>query len=197
MWFWAVLWACASSWDVVDLDGDGYSWLEGDCNDNTPLISPQVEEICDQIDNNCNGVIDEGSAVDARRWFVDVDGDGYAGEDTVLYSCSQPPGYMNDAEDCDDSHSGIHPEATEYCDDIDNNCDGTIDEGDAFDAQTWYGDADNDGYGWASDMQEACDAPSGYVANSQDCDDDDPNINPDANEVNDGVDNDCDDLIDE
>ena len=79
---------------------------------------------------------------------------------------------------------------------MDNDCDGTIDVG-AIDATTWYEDGDGDGYGDPSSTTEACDQPDGYVANDDDCDDDDGAINPDADEVCDNEDNDCDGTVDE
>lgn len=84
-------------------------------------------------------------------------------------------GYSSD-EDCDDSDAAVNPGATEECDGIDNDCDGDTDDDDSSvsDPSTWYRDADSDGEGDASDTVEACEAPSGYVATGEDCDDTDP-----------------------
>ena len=73
-----------------------------------------------------------------------------------------------ESEDCDDSNPAVHPEATEFCDDIDNDCDDEVDESDAKDATTWYIDSDGDGYGAEDESLVQCEAPSGYVAEEPD-----------------------------
>ena len=82
---------------------------------------------------------------------------------------------------------------------MDNDCDGETDEDDAVDATSWNTDGDGDGFGdWKSDdLELACDQPSGYVDDASDCDDTDATVNPDAEELDDGIDNDCDGEIDE
>ncbi len=104
---------------------------------------------------------------------TDVDGDGY-----------------EIGEDCDDTNASVHPDATEACDGVDNNCSGN--ENDAANALMWYADADGDGYGNADSTYIACDAPEGYLADATDCDDADAAVNPGATEVcGDVSDNDC------
>ncbi len=116
---------------------------------------------------------------------------------------SQPPCVDTDGDgwclpqDCDDSDAEAHPEASESCDGSDNDCDGSIDENDAADASTWYGDSDGDGYGGSQFTALACQPPAGYVSNSDDCDDLDPASYPGAPELCDEADNDCDTAVDE
>ncbi len=111
---------------------------------------------------------------------TDADGDGY---EDLTYG----------GTDCDDSDPTIHPGADEYCDGVDNNCEGTIDEHTAVDAPTWYEDRDGDGYGWAGVTAVMCSAPTGYVGDDSDCDDTDPSVHPGATDTaGDGVDQDCD-----
>ena len=111
---------------------------------------------------------------------VDLDGDGFTA-----------------AEDCDDSNSAVHPEADEICDGLDNNCDAIIDE-DAIDRTDWYVDADGDGFGDPQlDATAACEAPTGSVEDSSDCDDEQATVYPGAAEVCDGLDNDCNEQTDE
>ncbi len=110
---------------------------------------------------------------------VDADGDG-----------------VSEADDCDDSNADINPLAEELCDGIDNNCDDEIDN-DASDMVEFYEDADGDGSGDLSVTEMACEAPEGYVDNADDCDDADDSIYLGAEELCDGIDNNCDEQIDE
>ena len=107
-----------------DLDGDGYGLLEGDCDDSDPNINPDAEEICDFIDNNCNGLIDEGAE---KIWFLDEDGDGFGTFEDPIYRCEALPGYTDNDLDCDDTDPNIIPEAEEICDERVINCNEEID----------------------------------------------------------------------
>ncbi len=164
-----------------DLDGDGYT--RSDCNDDDPEIHYGADELCDGVDNDCDGEIDEGAAADAPTWYADDDGDGYGSADDGMLACAQPTGHVEDASDCDDDDDTLNPAASEVCDGVDNDCDELIDdEDDSLDsssASTWYADADGDGFGDALSSASACVAPSGYVAKGDDCDDADAKANPD------------------
>jgi len=108
--------------------------------------------------------------------YTDADGDGY-GTGTVQTVCSGaalPTGYAAASGDCDDANSAVHPGATEVCNGIDDNCNGTTDEGCA----AWYRDADGDTYGNAAVTSESVGQPSGYVANSTDCNDSNSAVHP-------------------
>ena len=106
-------------------------------------------------------------------------------------------GFTEDV-DCDDADSAVHPEASEVCDGVDNDCDGSIDgDDDDLEGTSFYLDSDGDGYGDEDAAIQACVAPSGYVDVSGDCDDGDAALSPESSEVCDGVDNDCDGLIDD
>ncbi len=139
----------------------------------------------------------EGTEFCADLWYLDADGDGFGDPYTSDVGCDAPAGYISDNSDCDDSLADINPQATEYCDGVDNDCDGQFDEDDAADATLWYIDEDGDGYGDVGTTSYACQEPQWYVDNHQDCDDMDPQVNPDANEICDGLDNDCDYLLDD
>ncbi|MCK6530435.1 putative metal-binding motif-containing protein [Myxococcota bacterium] len=108
----------------------------------------------------------------------DADGDGYVDE-----------GYGG--TDCDDADGAIHPGAAEVCNGFDDDCDGVTDNGGG---TAWYDDSDGDGHGHPSVMVLACDAPAGFVAVGDDCDDSSASIHPGATEAScsDGVDQDCD-----
>ncbi len=172
----------------------GWSALSGDCDDGDANASPLGTESCDEADNDCDGTVDEGVTT---TFYADADGDGEGDADTTVEACDAPSGYVGDALDCDDTAASVTPSATELCDAVDNDCDGATDEASAADAATWYADADGDGYGDADSPELACDAPSGTVADSTDCDDGSSALSPGADEVCDGVDNDCDSLVDD
>ena len=193
----------------ADNDGDGFGdssttttdceassgWVENaeDCDDTQATTNPDADEVCDGGDNDCDGTVDENTAVDTSTWYADADGDGYGNTNYTTEACNQPSGWVADNTDCDDGSAAAYPGGTEVCDTRDNDCDGTIDEPDATDASTWYADNDGDGFGNASDSQVACDAPSATVDDATDCDDSDAAVNPDALEIYyDGVDSNCD-----
>ena len=82
------------------------------------------------------------------------------------------------------------------CDVVDHNCDGSPDAN-AVDAETWYFDSDEDDFGDAANSTEQCTQPAGYVADNNDCDDDLPAVDPDATEICDLIDNDCNGFTDD
>ncbi len=180
----------------TDSDDDGYD----DASDCAPIdasVNPDATEICDGVDNDCDGTVDEDDASDASTWYADSDGDGYGDPGSTTTACSQPSGYVADDTDCDDGVASTYPGATEYCDGVDNDCDGTTDEDDAADASTWYADSDGDGFGDSTDSTQQCYQPSGYVSDGTDCDDGAASVYPGADEYCNGIDDDCDGLVDE
>ncbi|MEC8381212.1 MAG: MopE-related protein [Myxococcota bacterium] len=184
----------------TDADGDGID-SSVDCDDNNALVSPEVAEICDGIDNDCDGAIDDADSdfLGGSTYYADVDQDGYGDVNVPVDACDLPAGYSDNSDDCNDGDALISPDAEEVCDGIDNDCDMLIDDEDSISSgNTYYADSDNDGYGDADNILIACERPeTGYVDNSDDCDDTDDSTNPDAIEVCGGGDDNCDGLSDE
>lgn len=200
----------------ADLDLDGYSPADGDCDDSNGSINPDAEEIVgDEIDNDCDGEIDEvsGSSVDVEDCdgavitvYIDYDYDGYGSDRFEREACLMESGaivdgdgealegWVQDTTDCDDTEPSVYPGADELCDDLDNDCDETVDEDVKGD---FYRDLDGDGFGDSSDVAQRCEAGDGYADNDLDCDDTDPAVRPGAAELCDGFDNNCVDGVDE
>ncbi len=176
---------------------EGYTSNDDDCDDTDPAIHPGADESCNDVDDDCDGTTDEASAIDATTWYLDYDSDGYGSSAVTRIACDEPSGYTSNADDCNDRRADIYPDAPEYCDGDDNDCDGETDEESAVDAGTWYADRDGDGYGDPASSAVACSRPAGYEDNGDDCDDGDPNVFPDANEYCNGYDDDCDGEVDE
>lgn len=117
--------------ECTDLDGDGYA-IEGgdcgliDCDDENPEINPSASEVCNGVDDDCDGEIDEGVL---NIYYQDFDEDGYGNPDENLEACSVPENYVLNSDDCDDSNGSVNPGMIEICNDgIDNNCNGQVDE---------------------------------------------------------------------
>jgi hypothetical protein len=176
--------------DYVDDDGDGF-FSDTDCNDSDASVNTGAAEICDGVDNNCDGDVDEGVT---NTFYADEDGDGFGDADLPDEACSPMDDYVTNDGDCDDEDEQIFPGALEICDEKDNNCDSNIDEGVG---ETWYADADGDSWGDAFTSVEACSMPDGYVSDDNDCDDTTAEAFPGHAEICDEIDNDCNGEVDE
>jgi len=174
-----------------DEDNDGY-YNYNDCDDNNPLMYPGRAEECDDFDNDCNGIVNDG--VPLNTYYFDGDFDGFGELTMTVDTCIlvPPPGYVADNTDCNDLDEAIYPTQEETCDKIDNDCDGALNNGLA--RYIYYLDFDGDGFGDRNMVLDTCiaDAPLGFVVNKDDCNDDASNIYPNAVDIADnGIDEDC------
>lgn len=156
----------------------------------------------------------------------DGDGYGNSADARTLCDNTPPTGYIiGPGTDCIDDNPAVRPGAQERCNSVDDDCDGPVDEGfnvgmacetdqqcsGAFSCNStggafcsssqtpssWFRDADGDSYGDRSDSVLSCRQPPERISQGRDCNDGNPLINPDATELCDAFDNDCDDQFDE
>ncbi len=177
----------------LDADGDGYP-AGYDCDDDHAQVYPGADESDPRVDNNCDG---EKERAERTVYYIDHDRDGHGrGEPLEPRAIREVVvGLATSDDDCDDADPSVHPGAAEVCDDIDNDCDGNVDEGVL---TTWYPDRDGDRHG-RQDVSgiESCAAPmAGYIRNNDDCDDWDSSVYEGAARVGDDIDHDCDGLVD-
>ena len=175
---------------VIDQDGDGYL-SDVDCDDYSSAVFPDAVEVCDGVDNDCDGVVDDGVS---STWYADTDQDGYGDPENTTTACSRPDGYVPVPSDCDDTDGSAWPGASEDCNGKDDDCDDEIDEGVT---GQFYADTDFDGYGDPFSMVESCEGLPGVSDDPRDCDDGDADVYPGAPEHCNGADDDCDALVDE
>jgi len=106
---------------------EGYTTVEGDCDENDPEINPSAGEYCNERDDDCDGMADEGSMPQAHYPDPDGDGHGEPGGESVL-ECPPPRGFAPSNDDCLEGDATAHPGAMEVCDGHDNDCDNQADE---------------------------------------------------------------------
>ncbi|MEM6990301.1 MAG: choice-of-anchor V domain-containing protein [Myxococcota bacterium] len=138
----------------------------------------------------------------AQEFYRDADGDGFGRSNSPLLHCqgAAPPGYAPAGGDCDDNDPDQYPDAIEYCNTVDDDCDGEIDEN-ALPLEQ-YPDADGDGFYGQAEFESGetflgCVPSEGWAAEPGDCRPDDPLINPNTEETCNGFDDDCDNDVDE
>jgi alpha-tubulin suppressor-like RCC1 family protein len=184
--------------DLEDDDGDGFADMAcggADCDDRNAAVHPGALELCDGLDNDCDGVADGADAM--AMWYLDLDGDGYGDESQPgIEDCDPQPARVPRGGDCDDLDGAVHPGVSDTCDDVDQDCDTAIDEDSVRFA--YYIDSDGDGYGLsAGSIVFACIQPSGRARNPGDCEDAVATRYPGAPELCNNADDDCDSQTDE
>lgn len=127
-----------------------------DCNDNNSLINHSATDVCNGIDDNCNGLVDEQSLF-ITYWF-DTDGDGYGDANNTVSACIQPDGAVTNSGDCNDNDATVHL------------------------PMPYFVDADVDGFGSYQVFICSSVAPFGYSLVGGDCNDTVSGINPLAQE---------------
>ena len=169
---------------ACDRDGDGYGW-RSDCDDRNAEIHPGADDfLCDGIDNNCNGLTDELGPV----FYIDRDGDGAGDALGRGVPCLQDGAANN--SDCNDQDPLVHPGLDEICNGFDDNCDGNTDLGPGI--YVARVDADGDGYPDLGPGRLTCSAEH----RQPDCAPGDPALRPGATEICNGLDDDCDGIVD-
>jgi hypothetical protein len=148
--------------------GAGYSTSNTDCNDANIAISPMAEELCDGIDNDCNASTADG--LGTTVFFRDADGDTFGNPNETTIGCINfiPAGFVTDNTDCDDNNATYHV------------------------INAYFEDFDGDTFGNGEVVIEACFVTEGYTENHDDCDDTNAAVNPNATEICNLIDDDCD-----
>ncbi len=199
----------------IDGDGDGFgnsltglclcqttalntTSIGGDCNDGATSAHPGAAEMCDGLDNNCDGFTDEANATGCMVYYADADNDSWGDGTKSACLCGGNAAFnASKLGDCDDGNAAIYPAAKEVCDGVDNNCADGTDEAGAQGCSAYFRDQDGDKFGASADFQCLCASSGEYnVSQSGDCNDGDPAINPGAKEICNGKDDDCDGVKD-
>jgi hypothetical protein len=186
-----------------EVGADQYTaFLPGDCDDGDGgfLINPGATESCNEKDDDCDDAIDEEDATGCNNWYADADNDWFGADDNFKCLCSSTDTYNYESGgDCDDNNKDVNPEAVEVCDnEIDDDCSG--EDGDGWDpvgCSYYFVDDDNDGYGYGDPMCLCSPDEKFKTEDSSDCNDSNPDIHPNADEICNSEDDNCNDVIDE
>ncbi len=202
---------CSNFWPDKDADGYGtggagaakclcgaivgYVPQSGDCDDSNFTVHPGAKEVCDGLDDNCDGKTDPANSGDCVTYYADTDKDGWGASGGTQCLCTPEDVFIvTQAGDCADNEAAIHPGAGETCNGLDDNCDGKTDEGVLI---LYFADVDGDGWGYGFG-QTLCAPKAKFTAIAGgDCDDANTAVYPGAADICDLLDNNCDGLTDE
>jgi hypothetical protein len=174
------------------------STAAGDCDDTNAAIYPGAIEICNYLDDNCNGgEIDEFVQL---NFYQDLDLDGFGDANVLILECFEQPGFVANMEDCDDNlvtyvdgdADGWGSLVLDPCG-VGNNLDCNDMTSSVQEATLYFEDADGDGYGNPDMSIYLCEAQNGFIPDGTDCLDTDPNVYPNATDIpGNGIDENCD-----
>lgn len=184
--------------DCSEVDSDNDGTLDSqDCGPSDPTIYPGAAEICNSKDDNCDGNVDPPGTTGCKTHYADNDGDGYGNAQDSLCLCKpKAPHTTISSADCNDSNKNIYPGAQELCNGIDDDCSGSPEGPGTSGCTNWYKDSDQDGFGTGAPSC-LCAPSSPYTASkSGDCNDSSASVNPNAAEVCNSQDDNCDGLTD-
>ncbi len=157
-----------------------------------------VQEECDGLDNDCDGIVDEADATGCTVYYTDKDGDGVGGNASQCLCKAADPYTAEETGDCNDLNPFVTPGKPESCNGQDDDCDNIIDPPDSIKCDNYYKDADKDGWGDSDDGQCLCAKDGDYTAEKGgDCNDDGVTVYPGAAEICNGDDDNCNGAIDE
>ncbi len=176
----------------------GYVINNTDCDDTKFNVNEGQDEVCDDLDNDCDSKIDDNddSVTETTTFYKDSDGDGFGNITITEERCLPSGGFVENNTDCDDENGNIYPDTNEVCDGIDNDCDDLIDDADnSVDVSVGgidvYFDFDGDGVGVENISEIRCSVTDRFVASYGDCDDNEETVFVGAEELCDGLNNDC------
>jgi hypothetical protein len=183
-----------------DDDNDGVGDLT-DCAPTDPTVKPGATEVCNGKDDNCDTLIDPAGSEGCNAFYIDADGDTFGFTPLMQCVCGNqgtPPYTAVSPGDCNDSNKAVNPLAAEVCNSLDDDCDDDVDNIGAAGCELRYRDHDEDDYGVHYDMACVCGGKGEYTAKEAgDCNDDNKNIFPGADEFCNGVDDNCNNTKDE
>ena len=182
--------------DACDDDDDNDGTDDAtDCAPTDSSVHPGATEICNGKDDDCDGQLDPKGASGCKYWYIDADNDtfGFDGlNECVCGEGGEAPFTASFGGDCNDSNDIINPLAEEFCDGLDNNCNGDVDDFGATGCVLRYNDKDKDGFGVSYEKKCVCGGKETYTATQAgDCNDANDSIYPGADEFCNNIDDDC------